>query len=68
MGWLAYAGNASAEELRRAMIYGSATGSLVCEKMGVDRMRELDVEEIHERVREFRRMTTFDHPRVSAHG
>ncbi len=68
MGWLAYAGSATPDELRRAMVYGSATGSLVCEKMGLDRMRELEVEEIHERVREFRRMTTFDHPGVSAHG
>jgi sugar/nucleoside kinase (ribokinase family) len=68
MGWLAYVGSTDDEELRRAMIYGSATGSLVCERMGLERIRDLDLDEVHERVREFRRMTTFDHPVTSAHG
>ncbi len=68
MGWLAHAGSFGEDELRRAMIYGSATGSLVCEKMGVERLRDLDLEEVHERVREFRRMTVFEHPVATAHG
>lgn len=68
MGWLAYAGDFSHQELRRAMIYGSATGSLVCERMGMERMRALGLDEVHERVREFRRMTLFEHPVLSAHG
>jgi sugar/nucleoside kinase (ribokinase family) len=68
MGWLAHAGSFGEDELRRAMIYGSATGSLVCEKMGVERLRELDLEEVHERVREFRRMTVFEHPVATTHG
>ncbi|MFW5947802.1 MAG: hypothetical protein ACOCUW_04860, partial [Gemmatimonadota bacterium] len=67
VGWLAYVGSRDMDELRRAMIYGSATGSLVCERMGVDRLRELEVDEVHERVREFRRLTAFEHP-VSVHG
>jgi sugar/nucleoside kinase (ribokinase family) len=62
MGWVAYVGSVEDEELRRAMIYGSATGSLVCERMGLDRLRDLDIDEVHDRVREFRRMTTFEHP------
>jgi sugar/nucleoside kinase (ribokinase family) len=68
MGWLAYAGGHDVDELRRAMIYGSATGSLVCERMGLDRMRDLDLDTVHDRVREFRRMMSFDHPVASAHG
>lgn len=68
MGWLAHAGSTDHQELCRAMIYGSATGSLVCEKMGLDRMRELEIAEVHERVKEFRRMTIFEQPVVSAHG
>ena len=68
MGWLAYAGSHDLDELRRAMIYGSATGSLVCERMGVDRLRELDIEEVHARVGEFRSLTRFEHPVVRAHG
>lgn len=68
MGWLAHAGTVDDQELCRAMIYGSATGSLVCERMGMERMRDLELDEVHNRVREFRRMTVFDHPVVSAHG
>lgn len=68
MGWLAYADSRDVDELRRAMIYGSATGSLVCERMGLERLRDLEIEEVHDRVREFRRMMTFEHPVASAHG
>jgi sugar/nucleoside kinase (ribokinase family) len=64
MGWLAYTGNTEEDELCRAMIYGSATGSLVCERMGVERLVDLGIEEIHERVREFRRLTAFESPAV----
>ena len=67
MGWLAYVGSSELPELRRAMVYGSATGSLVCEEMGVGRLKDVDVNDVHERVREFRRMTAFEHP-VSVHG
>ncbi|MFP4623425.1 MAG: PfkB family carbohydrate kinase [Gemmatimonadota bacterium] len=67
MGWLAYVGAVDDEELRRAMIYGSATGSLVCERMGLERLAEVAIDEVHERVREFRRMTIFEHP-VLTHG
>jgi sugar/nucleoside kinase (ribokinase family) len=62
MGWLAYVGSVDEDELCRAMIYGSATGSLVCEQMGVERLVDVGIDEIHERVREFRRLTAFDSP------
>jgi sugar/nucleoside kinase (ribokinase family) len=68
MGWLAYAGGLEEEDLCRAMIYGSATGSLVCERMGIGRLVDLDVNEIHDRVREFRRLTAFDSPVAPVHG
>lgn len=68
MGWLGSVGRLDEEELRRAMIYGSATGSLVCERMGMDRLVDVSLEEVHERVREFRRMTAFDHPAAPVHG
>ncbi len=68
MGWVAYVGSVDHEELCRAMIYGSATGSLVCERMGLDRLRDLDIDEVHDRVREFRRMTVFEHPAPVAGG
>jgi sugar/nucleoside kinase (ribokinase family) len=68
MGWLAYAGSRAPDELRRAMIYGSATGSLVCEKMGVDRLRTADITEVHDRVLEFSRMMSFEHSVSPARG
>jgi sugar/nucleoside kinase (ribokinase family) len=62
MGWLAHAGSRDTADLRRAMVYGSATGSLVCERMGLDRLRGLHLAEVHARVREFRRLTDFTDP------
>jgi sugar/nucleoside kinase (ribokinase family) len=68
LGWLAYTGSVEVEELCRAMIYGSATGSLVCERMGVDRLVDVGVEEVHDRVREFRRLTAFESRVAPIHG
>lgn len=68
MGWLGYAGSVNDDELRRAMIYGSAMGSLVCERFGVERLIDVDLDEIHERVRAFRRLTAFEHPVQALHG
>jgi sugar/nucleoside kinase (ribokinase family) len=68
MGWLGYVGSLEEEELCRAMIYGSATGSLVCERMGMERLIDVELGEIHDRVREFRRLTAFEHPVAPVHG
>jgi sugar/nucleoside kinase (ribokinase family) len=61
MGYLARCGEASGEDLRRAMIHGSALGSFAVEKFSVDRLRDLTSGEVHERVRSFRDLTAFDH-------
>jgi sugar/nucleoside kinase (ribokinase family) len=68
MAWLAYTGSTEEDELCRAMIYGSATGSLACERMGVERLATATVDEVHERVREFRRLTAFESPVAPIHG
>lgn len=47
--------------LRRAMMYGSATGSYAVERFSVDRFRELAPLQVARRVEEFREMTTFEH-------
>jgi sugar/nucleoside kinase (ribokinase family) len=60
MGWLAYVNSTADEELRRGMIYGSALGSFAVERFGVERLRDLAMDEIHDRVREFRAMTSFE--------
>ena len=61
MGYLARCGELSGEDLRRAMIHGSALGSFAVEKFSVDRLRDLTSGEVHERVRSFRDLTAFDH-------
>jgi sugar/nucleoside kinase (ribokinase family) len=61
MGYLARCGEVTAEDMRRAMVYGSALGSFAVEKFSVDRLRDLTSGEVHERVRAFRDLTAFDH-------
>lgn len=61
LGHLARAGEVTADELRRAMVFGSVMGSFVVERFGVDRLVGLTHEEIEERVVAFREMTAFEH-------
>lgn len=61
MGYLARCGDITPDDMRRAMIYGSALGSFAVEKFSVDRLRNLTSGEVHERVRSFRDLTAFDH-------
>jgi sugar/nucleoside kinase (ribokinase family) len=49
------------DDYRRAMIYGSVTGSFAAEDFSVDRFVTLDFEDIAHRVREFQQMTAFEH-------
>jgi len=46
--------------LRRAMVYGSVTGSFAVEEFSVNRFRTLSQSEIAARVDAFQRMTTFE--------
>jgi sugar/nucleoside kinase (ribokinase family) len=62
MGYLAQCGHANDADLRRAVIYGSAMGSFAVERFSIDRFRDLTVEEIDARVRQFRDMTVFELP------
>lgn len=61
MGYLARAGDVTPEDLRRAVVHGSALGSFAVEKFSVDRLRNLTSGEVLERVRAFRDLTAFDH-------
>ncbi|HET9440802.1 MAG TPA: PfkB family carbohydrate kinase [Longimicrobiales bacterium] len=61
MGYLARCGEITPDDLRRAMVHGSALGSFAVEKFSVDRLRDLTSGEVHERVRAFRDLTAFDH-------
>jgi len=61
LGYLSSAGVVDREELRRAMIYGSAMGSYAVERFSVDRFRDLTPEDVRGRVAQFREMTSFEH-------
>jgi sugar/nucleoside kinase (ribokinase family) len=61
MGYLARCGEVTSDDLRRAMIHGSALGSFAVEKFSVDRLKDLTSGEVSERVRAFRELTAFDH-------
>ncbi len=62
MGYLAHTGNLSFENMKRAVIFGSAMASFCVEKFGVERLLELTEMEIHERVRQFVRLVDFHMP------
>jgi sugar/nucleoside kinase (ribokinase family) len=51
-----------ATALRQAMAYGSVLASFNVEDFGTERVRSLTIEEIEERLRDFRRITHFDVP------
>jgi len=63
IGYLASRGvsvqQAPAEELARAVVYGSVMGSFCCEEFGVDRFRTLTRDDIETRFQKFRSLTAF---------
>lgn len=59
-GFLAKTRNYSFENMKRAIIYGSALASFTVEKFGTDRIAELTEEELNDRVEAFRSLTSFD--------
>ncbi|MEX2467202.1 MAG: PfkB family carbohydrate kinase [Gemmatimonadota bacterium] len=60
MGYLGQAGSLDPEDLRRAMVYGSALGSFAVESFSVNRLVDLTVEDVRQRVDEFREITAFE--------
>jgi sugar/nucleoside kinase (ribokinase family) len=60
IGYLAKTGDVSFENMKRAIIYGSAMASFCVEKFGTERLKELDIEEINNRIEEFVRLSHFD--------
>lgn len=60
MGHLARAGDLSASNLRRAVVYGSVMGSFTVEEFGLGRLLRLEPGEIEGRFRAFKQLTHFD--------
>ena len=53
VGWLDKTRDISFDNMKRALVYGSAMASFCVEKFGTERLRELSQEEIHDRVSQF---------------
>ena len=60
IGYLAETKDISFENMKRAIIYGSAMASFCVEKFGTERIIELDQEEVEDRVQEFVDLVQFD--------
>lgn len=60
MGYLARSGDTSFQSLKRAMIYGSVMASFNVEKFSLDRLKELQADEIAERYLQFCHLAHFD--------
>ncbi|APX98838.1 PfkB family carbohydrate kinase [Lacinutrix venerupis] len=59
-GYIAKTGNISFENMKNAVIYGSALASFCVEKFGTERMLTLTDEEIFERLQQFKDLTQFE--------
>lgn len=59
MGYLADTGDISFENLKRAIIYGSAMASFCVEKFSIERLLELDQQAIKKRIGRFVRLVDF---------
>lgn len=66
IGFLASAQNLSFENMKRAIVVGSAMASFTCEKFGPERLLELDRSIIDHRIQEFVDLVDFDIELVSA--
>jgi sugar/nucleoside kinase (ribokinase family) len=60
IGYLAQTQNISFENMKRAVIVGSALASFTCEKFGPERLLELTREEINDRIEQFVQLTEFE--------
>jgi len=60
-GYLAQKGDVSFENMKNAVIFGSAMASFCVEKFGTERIQNLGKEEINERVFEFVELVKFDY-------
>jgi sugar/nucleoside kinase (ribokinase family) len=60
IGWLARTDDLSAENLKRAVVYGSTLASFCVEKFSVEGMKDLTYLQIQDRYRSFMQLSRFD--------
>ena len=58
VGWLAASGDLSAENMRRAVIYGSVMASYCVERFGPERLIDLDQESLRIRYDAFKELSS----------
>ncbi len=59
MGYLASSGDVSFENMKRAVIYGSAVASFNAEDFSLDRLREIGMKDVSGRYKEFEKLVEF---------
>jgi sugar/nucleoside kinase (ribokinase family) len=59
MGWVAKTGDTSFENMKRAVVYGSAMASFCVEKFGIERLKGLTTGMISKRVQQFADLVHF---------
>ena len=60
MGYIAASDDQSFDNMKRAVIYGSAMASFCVEKFGTERLLEINQTDINERVKAFNDLSSFD--------
>jgi sugar/nucleoside kinase (ribokinase family) len=60
IGYLSQTEDVSFDNMKRAIVYGSAMASFCVEKFGTERLINLSQKEINERVNEFKKLSQFD--------
>ena len=60
MGHLAKSGDISFENMKRGIIVGSAMASFCVEKFGPTRLKEINAEDISNRIQQFKDLVSFD--------
>ena len=60
LGYLASCRTHDEREMRRAIVFGSVLASFTVEKFSLDRLREITINDVRERYRDFRALTHFD--------
>ena len=59
MGYLAEQGNFDPKTLKEAMAYGTVAASFTVEDFSLDRLKQIEREDLDRRLAEYRRMLTF---------
>jgi sugar/nucleoside kinase (ribokinase family) len=59
-GYIARTEDTSFENMKNAVIYGSTLASFCVEKFGTERMENLQSDEIHKRLQQFKQLTQFE--------